>query len=634
MRPGAPPHKGRCRSTPLKRLFLAAAIFGYALLCTTGVAQAHALLLRSVPLQDAVLAHEPAVIHLWFSEDLNASLSKAVVWNVHRSQVDRGDDRITNNRELTVSLKPHLPDGTYLVLWTSVSSQDGHVLKGAYLFSIGHRGPAPASPNLSGGANGQAFPPDLLQFVGLLSRTLELASSALWLGLSLFLVAVFPATDGSGAAKALERGASLIAGRLMPVALVALLLSRLATLVLQANTLASGDWSATFSATAIRGLLLETEYGHLWIAMQSIVLVALAVSLIVMATHPADQTDIGAPAARPANRHWALLRLGELFPRLSVRPFSFSGLQLLLAIVASYLLAASGHAATVNLAGTGAGILTAPVLFDWLHIIATGLWVGGIFAVSGVLVPAFIRLKPASSIPLLDTLDRFSPFAYGSVGVLAATGGFNAKVHVPSWAAFFDSVYGRALIVKSVLVLTMIAISAFTVFVVRPRLRRRPGSGPAGGDVGAGFLQAVLVRWLRIEALLGIGVFAATAMLNAYPVPVTFGASSGPIAITHHTNQGLAVTLKLTPGKAGLNTFTVLLRQAKKPVPLADVRILETMLDMSMGTQFILLNQKGPGTFKGPGDVGMGGHWDYLVQIRLPNRLKLIYQDFRVLVGP
>jgi len=471
-----------------------------------------------------------------------------------------------------------------------------------------------------------------MQFIGLLSRTLELASSALWLGLALFLVAVFPATTTGSAAEALERAASRLATRLMPITLTVLFLSRLATLVIQANTLASGDWSTTFSATTIRGLVLQTEYGHLWLAMQALVLVGLGVSLGQLALSSGDRSAETVNVPVGAGSEPQRGAFARAFPRMACNPLSLSGLQLLLAIVASYLLAASGHAATVNLSRTGSGVLTVPVALDWLHVVATGLWVGGIFAVSVALVPAFTRLAHVVPTALLDTLDRFSPFAYGSVAILALTGGFNAKVHVPSWAAFFDSVYGRSLIIKMALVLTMIVISWFTVFWVRPQLRRRPPGGTAEEQRTSGFVQAVLLRWLRIEAVLGIGVFAATAMLNAYPVPITFGASTGPIALTSHT-KNIAVTLKLSPGKAGLNTFTVLLRQGRKPVPLADVRVIETMLDMPMGTQYIILNQTGPGTFKGPGDIAMGGHWAYTVAIRLPTQLNLIYDNFRVLVG-
>jgi hypothetical protein len=93
------------------------------------------------------------------------------------------------------------------------------------------------------------------------------------------------------------------------------------------------------------------------------------------------------------------------------------------------------------------------------------------------------------------------------------------------------------------------------------------------------------------------------------------------------------VTLKLSPGKAGPNIFTVLLRNRGRPVPLADVHILTTMLDMNMGTQYFTLSQKGPGVFRSPGQVAMGGHWDFEVLVRLPTQLSLIPVYFRPTVA-
>jgi hypothetical protein len=214
------------------------------------------------------------------------------------------------------------------------------------------------------------------------------------------------------------------------------------------------------------------------------------------------------------------------------------------------------------------------------------------------------------------------------------TGSFNGKVHVPSWAAFFDSIYGKTLIVKMSLVLVMILISAFTVRYVRPRCRKLLASGVKEGDGATmlAFLEAVLIRWLRIGAFLGILVFCATAVLNAYPVPTTFGAASGPFTMTQH--RGLySISLGLTPGHAGQNTFTVRLKNAGKPVPLAQVRVLETMLDMPMGTQYILLFQKAPGVFTGQGDVSMGGHWQLEVVAVVPNSTSVITATFRPTVS-
>lgn len=599
-----------------------------ALIVAPRMALAHALLLRSEPGQEAVVRREPGVIHLWFSEDLNSTLSKAVVWNDQRHQVDKGDDRVTHARELTVSLRPGLPNGTYLVLWTSVSSQDGHVLKGAYLFSVGHKGKPPAAPSLS--STSQNFPPGPEGLVSLVARGLELAMAGLWLGLALFLVVIAPTPARDSQATELAQATSEKVMAVMPIALVLLFLARSVSLIIQANVLA-GDWATTFRASTFKGLLLDTEYGHIWIAFQCLVVVGLAVSFAAYIRRKSALATSPRAAPATAGADSRLYSFMLPVPRLSVRVFSPGSLLLTLALVAAYLLAASGHAATVNLNHTGTGILTVPVAIDWVHVLATGLWVGGIFAVSLALIPAFKSLSNGPRVAFLDTLDRFSPFAYASVLVLAATGGFNGKVHVPSWDAFFNAVYGRALIVKMVLVLLMIVISAFTVGIVRPRLRGHLVS--TGKDERpVRFLEAVLVRWLRVGAVLGAGVFLATAVLNAYPVALIFGAPAGPFGM-QTTSQGLGITLRLNPGRAGPNTFTVLLKQGGRPVKLAEVRIIETMLDMNMGTQYVIVNQKGRGVFKGSGQIAMGGHWQLEVLVRLPNRTRLVPAFFRPTVG-
>ncbi len=325
------------------------------------------------------------------------------------------------------------------------------------------------------------------------------------------------------------------------------------------------------------------------------------------------------------------------YTRYNVAMASSGAALLALALIQLYLLAASGHAATVNLVQTGTGILTIPVFIDWLHVVATGVWAGGIMSITLALIPALKRCGGTALGPFLDTLDRFSPFAYASVVVLAATGGFNGKVHVPSWEAFFNAVYGRTLIVKIVLVLLMIVISAFTVGIIRPKLRdrlrgersetegelparhrrgERSGSGHAQEVVGD--LEAVLIRWLRISALLAGLVFIATAVLNTYPVPITFGATSGPFVLSGRSGN-LSLKLKLHPGRAGPNRFTVILRKSGRPVRSANVNIIETMTDMNMGTQFIVLHRVRAGVFQAMGQVAMGGHWQFDIQVRLPS---------------
>src|SRR5258708_3774946 len=71
------------------------------------VASAHAILLNSSPAKDAILPTPPAQVQMWFSEDLNPSLSTAQVIDANRQRVDQQDAHVNpkNSKEMDLSLK-------------------------------------------------------------------------------------------------------------------------------------------------------------------------------------------------------------------------------------------------------------------------------------------------------------------------------------------------------------------------------------------------------------------------------------------------------------------------------------------------------------------------------------------------
>src|SRR5579872_1128162 len=101
-------------------------------------ASAHAILLRSDPAQDALLNVAPRQVRMWFSEDLNPTFSTAVVVNQNNRRVDKADAHVTSAdpREMDVSLSPNLPPAVYVVVWRTDSADDGHILRGSFLFTI------------------------------------------------------------------------------------------------------------------------------------------------------------------------------------------------------------------------------------------------------------------------------------------------------------------------------------------------------------------------------------------------------------------------------------------------------------------------------------------------------------------
>jgi copper transport protein len=228
---------------------------------------------------------------------------------------------------------------------------------------------------------------------------------------------------------------------------------------------------------------------------------------------------------------------------------------------------------------------------------------------------------------LLRTLDRFSPFAYASIALFIVSGGFNAKVHIPSWYAYFHSVYGITLTVKIALVGLMMLVSAHSVFRLRPVITARMvSSGTADRDAMMG-----LLRWLRVNPGLGAAVLLATSVLFYYPVPVGL-APAGPSSYSVHTS-GLVAEVRLLPDRAGENQVRVTLRRVTgKFVRQAHVTILTTMLDMEMGTGLAPMRETSPGHFAGSTDLGMGGHWQLQLLVYLPPG-KLLRLPVKVEVG-
>lgn len=585
----------KLRRTAIIRL-LTSALLALALLCvSSSSAWAHALLLRADPAENALLPSSPPLVHLRFSEDLNGATSKIVVWDRYRHVVSEGSATLVPGqpRQMEVRLKPLAP-GSYLVLWTSVSAQDGHILHGYYLFSVRVRGPGPSLAGVSSSTS-QGFP-DGPTLASLLAHWIELLAVVCWVGAVIFSTFVLPASAGRLDGTLRQREWTRLHW-MVGVSLVALLAASSTIVAVQAYSLAGNQWGAIAVPTTLRAIF-DVQYGKLWLARQTLVLLAL----------------LGIVNARAMPRQTRL--------RWQAIP-----IQAILGFLYLYIFAASGHAASAAI-GTigGSSIISVAVLLDWLHYLADAAWFGGQIYLVLVLIPVLaLRRDSIHTSVFLDTLNRFSPVAYASVALYAISGVFAAKIHIPSWYAFFNSIYGLALIVKVVLIGLMMLTSVLTVYVLRPLLRRALTSASCDGDGP----RRRLLGWLHLNPVLGIGVLLATSVMFYYPVPAGF-AQSGPSAYTAHVG-GLSARLSITPDHSGPNQMTVLLTDSRgRPVRKASVTLLTTMLDMVMGTGLAALHETAPGRFTGTADLGMGGHWGLQILVFQPSGLTRMHLHVEV----
>lgn len=209
------------------------------------------------------------------------------------------------------------------------------------------------------------------------------------------------------------------------------------------------------------------------------------------------------------------------------------------------LLLLSGFASTGHAAASAAAPISA-MTFDLMHLSAAALWLGAIAAL-------------ATGQPV----RRLTPWVAASLAVLILTGVFNAEDRGVRWAALWQDLYHRTLVVKVGLVAVMAALGASHAFVIAPRAaatRRRLWWGI-----------------VSLEGLTALAVVAATAVLTLAPPPrpsadgvrAAVGAS---LTLATHTGR-TAVELQLDPNQAGDNRLQVRLEPGPdRPAP-SDVRV-------------------------------------------------------------
>jgi methionine-rich copper-binding protein CopC len=121
----------------MKTMRLLAAFALAALSVSPTVVRAHAFLDHSNPAVGSTVPASPAVLHLWFTQQLEPAFSWATVTDKSGATVSDGPAAIDpgDPSELDVKLKP-LPAGTYTVKWHALSV-DTHTTEGDFTFQVG-----------------------------------------------------------------------------------------------------------------------------------------------------------------------------------------------------------------------------------------------------------------------------------------------------------------------------------------------------------------------------------------------------------------------------------------------------------------------------------------------------------------
>ncbi len=111
----------------------------------------------------------------------------------------------------------------------------------------------------------------------------------------------------------------------------------------------------------------------------------------------------------------------------------------------------------------------------WLHLLATVTWVGSLAATSVLILPAAKRtLKPVDQLAFIEAIQkRLEPVAWFCISLLIVTGLFQMSVN-PHYDGFLSTStqWSLSLLIKHILVVVMIAVTAVQTWDILPAIRR------------------------------------------------------------------------------------------------------------------------------------------------------------------
>ncbi len=636
-------------------------------------AEAHANLVRSEPAANSVLPDAPPAVQLWFSEAPEPRFSEIVIYTSAGVPVPVGPLEVApeDRQSLFVRINGALQPGTYTVAWKTLSAIDGHTTAGAFAFGVGVgqtvTGPVRGVLTQVGQTSSATPGGTLLRWLG------YLAMATLVGGLGFVPLILDPAlarlrrrTLGAALRELGPAGRRSIQGAALeshPEAALRALGAAGSESARRAAPVAEKElkrgpmlWPDT-ARLAITRVSLQVIWGGFWLTVVTTVAAAVAQAAgaagvpVGRALSPVP----GSPLATLITQtRYGQVWLGRL-ALLALLAFVLTRLRasrrlpgrrerlswyLAAGIAAAVPLTTSlgSHAAALAPSTTPAAPAL-PIAADWVHLVATGLWVGGLLQLALALPFGVAAAGPGRRYTLLaEVVSSFSAVATVCVAALLLTGIYQSLVEVASLGALFGTTYGRALVAKLALVMPLLLLGAFNLLISRRRLAQAAlQAGTSGAQPGASGAQptAPLIlsrldtltafRWaVRAEAALACAVLvAAGVMTQSEPARQAWAAANRGLTL-EQTADDLRLRLRVDPGEPGFNVFTLSVRQARSNAPVKDaekVALIFTMVEHDMGENELVLEPQGDGTYQAEsGLASMVGTWRAEALVRRQGR--------------
>jgi copper transport protein len=533
---------------------------------------AHGYLLRSIPEDRAVLERAPARLQYWFSEPLEPDFSSLTVRDQNGNVIAMGGVADENPSLLTVRLPGDMPDGAYIVDMRLAFASDGHVIAQSRVFFIGQEVSGVTGEAASNQAN----------FLEVVWRAITLASTMLLFGVFTLYTGVLIPAWGNPAYRA-----GLLPPRvmhrlswIMGAALIAALFGNILALVQQSMAFFSADIGQVFSGGLWSVTRAGTRFGDLWTARM------LLLGLVGAA-------------------YGGSLYFREEQPE-NVRPFWTASAWGMALVIGTF--SAGSHAAGSTL------LPWVGILVDWLHGLAVGLWVGGLAALVIVLPSALAPYQgDERRLALLAVLRRFSRLATACLLIVITTGIYSAFNWLYKPPDLVQTTYGSALVVKLILVGGLLLVGLGHYLALRPERYQR----------WTAIIQRTgsFIPTLRLEVGLALLILVSVGWLSATPVPIPDTAESDvPPPSATQTIGDQTITMMITPGGPGVNTYDIAVMRDGQPVDDIHTQVQFVSPARDWRGRWLPAESAGDGLYVAAGDeITQPGEWWALVDVTQPD---------------
>ena len=316
--------------------------------------------------------------------------------------------------------------------------------------------------------------------------------------------------------------------------------------------------------------------------------------------------------------------LGTLLSSATGTPLARQGIALVLTGVAVAFASIRRSDAAIAAVGVGAaaallfhaigGHAGAPgawrafdVLVQWLHLMAVGIWIGG-------LAWLLVDLRDAAGVRRDAHIRRFSGLVAPALAVVLATGTIRSVDLLGGWTVLgrlLTTGWGNALLWKLGLFAALVVLAAWNRFVNVRRL----------DDAHAFSVR----RLLGGELLLAASIFAVTGVLAGLPPSAQLAATEGParprvVVSGSDFATTTLVRLEITPGTVGQNRFRAEVSDYDTHDPVSATRV-ALRFDLpdqpGLGESTQELRREGPGTWTTTSTaLSIEGRWNVVVLVQ------------------